>query len=1111
MAIPGKTKKVQPLDVFTCHLGGISNIEASAGTGKTWAICGLYLRLIAEMDLTVDRVLVVTFTNAATAELRSRIRGRLVEVLHAMETGRCLTGDPFAEKFLCRIENLGRDVAEKARINLKKALSSFEEAAIYTIHSFCQRTLGDVPFAAVQPFRVEVEANDAEVVREVAADYWRRIVGRYTASEVQGLINSGLKPDWLAAELKRVIDKPTARLKFPGPDVRGTRDLRRVAWLKRILLRLGPGAVRAAKRRRRVISYSDMLYNLYEALVHGRFPWLAGELRSRFPAALIDEFQDTDPLQFEIFRSIYSAGGSLFLVGDPKQAIYAFRNADLNTYLEAKRLAGCEWTLSENQRSEGGLISAFNAVFGANANVFCHSDIPYHHARRGEKPLREINGDPEPRAQLSVWLFEPGTKALPMSASAAERLALDATAAEMSRLITGGKQGVIKIGEKPIEPSDIAVLVRTREQGRRVKAVLAQCGITTVDLSDRSVFSTPEADEMDRVLRAIAEPAKTGLVRAALSTVLMGMTSTMLARQNADDAGLNRFVVRMEQYRLMWLDHGFGAMWRKLITEEKVIERLLPLAGGERQITNLMHLMELATSAEDKHYGVESLLSWLSDKKNAGEEEDVAQLRLESDENLVQIVTKHRAKGLEWPVVFCPFIWKERARFPGNGGVYTYHEGDQLIIDYTGDPKAKQRQQAEERAERVRLIYVALTRAINRCYVAAGPFWQAWGKSATETTSRKSIMNWIVAGSGDSPGIWADDKKVTVQSIHQAWQKLVAEGKGIGCTTWPIGNSPSLPVSDFKTDYKARKFDKILSGAWRLSSYSALTMSSQTGESRVEAEVRDYDTGPSGEEDSRLDGLTEPPPETEGLDIINFPAGTLAGHCLHAVFERIDFQHESDWPRIIRDVLDAYPPVHAAGEKSDQAEMIRGMLANVLSTKLPGGFALKDVPRTKRLTELEFTYPVGRLDHRGLNTLLAGHGRHVTELSFAALEGYLRGFIDLVFEYKGQWYVLDWKSNKMGTRAADYSRECLNNEMFRHTYELQGLIYLTALHRYLKVRLPGYDYKVHIGGILYLFIRGVRPSWPSAGIWHDLPDSTLIESLDALFSREIKRERGHAV
>jgi len=1106
------TNKAQPLDVFTCDLSGISNIEASAGTGKTWAICGLYLRLIAEMGLKVDQVLMVTFTNSATAELRTRIRDRLVEVLHVMETGRCLSGDPFTEKFLQRINHLGGDVAALAGNRLKTALSSFEEAAIFTIHSFCQRSLGEVPFAAVQPFRVEVEANDVEVIRETAADYWRRIVDRYSADEINALMDASITPDWLTREFKRILGKPTARLLFPQLPSGADRASRRVGWLKRILLCSGPRAVRAAKRHRRVISYNDMLYNLYEALTGGHFPGLANELRSRFPVALIDEFQDTDPLQFEIFRSIYLGSGSLFLVGDPKQAIYAFRNADLNTYLVAKRYALRQWTLTENQRSEEGLICAVNAVCGVNTNVFCSLDIPYQNVARGTKPLQELTGDPESRAPLSVWLFDPGSKATPVKVGDAEQLVLNATAWEMSRLITGGMQGLIKIGSAPLQPRDIAVLVRTKKQGQAIKEVLAQYGIGSVDLTDRSVFATLEAEEMERVMRAIAEPARTGLIRAALSTVLMGKGSMELALLNSDEAAFNDMIERMDQYRMRWMQYGFGAMWRKLLTEEQVIERLLPEPSGERQITNLMHLMELLTAAEEKHHGIESLLRWLGERRVDPQEDEVTQLRLESDENLVQIVTKHRAKGLEWPIVFCPFIWQERGRAGDDGGVLTYHEGDQLILDYTWEKEGKSRQEEEKRAERVRLIYVALTRAINRCYIAAGPFWQPWGKGATETSARKSMMNWIVAGNEDQPGIgpWVENKKVTVASIHQAWQELLTSKQGIGQVPWPAGKAVSLPDTFTGKVYEAREVRRLPGTAWRLSSYSSLTASSREGIGYHEPETQDYDVVSGSFEDNRQEDVPLPTPETPSPDIIDFPAGITAGHCLHAVFERIDFQDDSRWLKVITDVLADYPPVNASAKGNEQAVMIRNMLSDVLNTELPGGFALRDVPCQRRLTELEFAFPVKHLDHKALNAFLDRHRRLVPKLTFPTLEGYLRGFVDLVFEHGGKWYVLDWKSNKTGLNAQDYSRERLNEEMFHHAYELQGLIYLTALHRYLKLRIPGYDYNVHMGGMFYLFVRGVKPAWPSAGIWHDLPNPALIESLDALFSSESARERGNA-
>jgi len=1095
-----ETTAMPPLDVFNCPLDGVANIEAAAGTGKTWAICGLYLRLLVEAGLTADQILVVTFTNAATAELRNRVRDRLAEILQTMETGDGGGGDPFATNFLRRIEALGGEAAAQARNRLQTALLSFEEAAIFTIHSFCQRALGEVPFAAVQPFQLEVEADDEEAIRETAADYWRRITARYGEDALPVLMKAGLSPAWFAREFRRVLNKPTAQLLLPARSPGEERHSRRVACLQRVLLRYGPQAVRAATRRRRVISYHDMLYNLYEALTGGRLPWLAEALRARFPAALIDEFQDTDPLQFAIFRALYFGRGTLFLVGDPKQAVYSFRNADLHTYLAAKRHAERHWTLLENQRSEPGLIAAVNAVFGANRHVFGSPEIRYQPISMGAKPRRELHGDPESRFPLSVWLLPAGEKSAPMKVGDAARIALAATAAEMSRLLAEGRNGRIKIGDAPLQPRDIAVLVRTREQGRSVKLHLARQGIGSVDITDRSVFAAREAEEMERILLAVAEPADTGLVRAALATVLLGRGSRELAELAGDDAAGNRLVERMDLYRRRWQQDGFGAMWRKLMADEQVVERLLRLPDGERRLTNTMHLLELLAAAEEKQQGIAALLRWLAERRAAPGEEEAAQLRLESDENLVQIVTKHRAKGLEWPIVFCPFIWRERGRGPGEGRIAAYHDGDRLVLDYTGAPEGKERQEEESRAERVRLIYVALTRAVNRCYLAAGPFWQRSGRGATEKKARQSIMNWIVAGDGDNPGMWAKEGKAGVAAIRQSWQDLLNAAPGMGEAPWPRKDAVPLPVATGGAAYAAREVGRLPGIAWKLASYSSLSASYREEGSLGAPEGRDYDVAPPGEEDRPGD---EPPgyrPETGPVDILNFPAGIMAGHCLHRVFERIDFQDSGRWDQEIAAALASYPPAGARGAGSEPAAMIRRMLDDVLAATLPGGFALRDVSRKTCIAEWEFAYPVAGLDPGRLNALLKGHGRLVPELAFGELAGYLRGFVDLIFAYRGKWYVLDWKSNYLGAQPEDYSRARLAATMFQHAYELQALIYLTALHRYLKLRLPGYDYHAHIGGILYLFVRGVRPSWPAAGIWHELPDRGLLEALDTLFS-----------
>lgn len=1099
------------LDVFNCPLSGSASVEASAGTGKTWAICGLYLRLLVEAALGVEQILVVTFTNAATAELRTRIRDRLATVLHALESGGAGGGDPFVENFLRSVAARGGETAQQAPSRLRAALLSFEEAAIFTIHGFCQRALGEVPFAAVQPFRLEVETDDGEMIREAAADYWRRIAARYEADELRTILDGGLNPEWLAREFKRLMNRPTARLLFPNPPGDMERSARRVLWLKRIILRCGPHAVRAAKRRRRVISYPDMLYNLYEALTGGRLPWLAEALRARFPAALIDEFQDTDPLQFAIFRSLYFGKGTIFLVGDPKQAIYSFRSADLHTYLAATEHVDRQWTLRENQRSEPGLIDAVNAFFGAHRHVFVHPRIRYRQVVRGGKPLRLLQGDPEPRPPLSVWLLPPGTKTSPQKVGDAASLTLKAMSREMSRLLAGGRRGQIKIGTDPLQPRDIAVLVRTRAQGRTVKLALARQGIASVDITELSVFAAPEAEEMERVLRAVSDPADGGLVRAALATVLLGRGSRELAELNAEEETFRQTTDRLEQYRRRWQQFGFAAMWRKLMADEQVAARLLPLADGERRLTNIMHLMELAAAAGERIYGTEGLLQWLSERRSDPGEEEAAQLRLESDENLVQIVTKHRAKGREWPIVFCPFIWRERGPDSKAAPVYAYHDGDRLVLDYTGDGEAKKRQEEEQRAERVRLIYVALTRAVNRCYLAAGPFWQPAGKGATEKAARRGILNWIIAGNGESPGRWEEDKEATVACIHQKWRAFLQITPGVGMLPWPEGNGDAfcLPDTPPERTYHAQEVRRLPGTSWKLASYSSLSAALREETGHREPEDRDYDFPPPDDEEHRETAPGELPPDSPA-DILNFPAGITAGHCLHTVFERIDFRNDRTWEEAIAWALTAYPPDDNALGRTVQHAMIRGMLAHVLSAPLPGGFCLGEVGKESRLPEMEFAYPVAGLTPGRLNSLGTRHGRCLPRLGFEEFNGYLRGFIDLVFTHGEKWFVLDWKSNHLGFRAADYDPGHLTEEMFRHAYEWQALIYLTALHRYLRFRLPGYDYEKHIGGILYLFVRGIRPAWPGAGIWYDLPPRGLVEELSTLLAAPFGTEEGDA-
>ncbi|QXP88510.1 exodeoxyribonuclease V subunit beta [Methylococcus capsulatus] len=1190
---------VRPLDVFRCPLAGVNLIEASAGTGKTWNICGLYLRLLLEQEREVQNILVVTFTNAATAELRERIRSRIVETLVYLRGGGG-AADPFVTGLVAALEG-GFDRA-LLRQRLERALLAFDEAAIFTIHGFCQRALAGTPFAAGLPFALELVQDDAMLAQEVANDFWRRRVaaGGLSRAMIAHLLEAGDDPEKYASLLGHALAKPLSDWRWPEPveppderdeqallaafgearrlwqaDAFGivrlleeaidqlngvsykaasletarkgwdawfaTNDplapvedkvqLFRAAMLKggtkkgnttpyhpffdaaenllalkdgiqgrlavarlgllRELVEHGAEALRAEKRRRRVIGFDDMLWNVHDALTSGCYPWLAPALRSRYPVALIDEFQDTDPLQFAIFRALYLAEGAVsgpvFFVGDPKQAIYGFRNADLYTYLGARHQADREYTLVENQRSVTEVIDACNALFGANPRAFLLEGLEYRPVRPGAKPRPVFTDVTEPRSPFQVWLLPRDEAGGWLPRTEAVRRCTDTTAAEIARLIQEGMAGRIRLGERALRASDIAVLVRRHAQGRLIRQALARLGVGSVELSQASVFHTLEAEEIERILLAVLEPGRDRLLRAALATEIMGCDALTIAGISADEDRLLEIMLRFGEYRELWQLRGFGPMYRRLLHDEGVARRVLAQPDGERRLTNLLHLGELLHQAQAGLTSPDALLRWLQSRRRDSAAQEDAQLRLESDQNLVQIVTIHKSKGLEYPVVFCPYLWDGNRGARGEQEGIEYHDESGVpVLDFRpeakNDPGIKWLRRQEEDAETLRLIYVALTRAVQRCYLFAGVYRTKRGASASCGESTRSMLNWLACGKDHSPEQWQDAKtRLDPAHIEAGWRALP---DAIGVAPMPAIVVPAMagPSSGLER-LAAQTPPAWIPPGWSTGSFTSLVRAMEAG-----GEGRDHDAL------SLAPALGPPPAALPENDILRFPRGAAAGTCIHHLFEQADFTDPAGWDDAIGRALALRPQ----GSETAAPAMLKSLLADVLATDLGDGLRLSEIGRGQRLSELAFRLPAEGMDPVRLNALLRDHGYAMGKLDFRLLSGYLQGAIDLVFRHRSRYYLLDWKSNHLGYTREDYGPPALAETMAAEGYHLQYLLYTVALDRYLARRLPGYAYTSHFGGVYYLFVRGVRPAWRGAGVYFQRPAEDCIAALDAL-------------
>ncbi len=1181
------------LDVLTLPLKGINLVEASAGTGKTWTITALYVRLLLECDLTVDRILVVTYTRAATAELRDRIRSLLTGVYEGLRNNIIPETDEFLRELIRTWV-----AAPKRGLALRKlstAISNFDQAAIYTIHGFCQRALSVWALETNTPIGSEVLADERDLIQEAADDFWRLHLYNGPIALVDFLNNKKIDFASYLKVIRSHVDKPY--LEVTGPTVPsglpelmneydGSYHKARALWKKgsdHILSLLLKNDLKAniyskdklegprkemdlffapetshgilfekfdfftyskiekstkkdgkspthqfyelcdrlqelhepvfaqkirhlpieffefcahelPKRRGElgVCSYNDLLNQLAEALeCETGENHLAAALHSCYGAALIDEFQDTDPMQYQIFDSIYKKTDCpVFLVGDPKQAIYGFRGADIFTYIRAKQVAASTHTLNTCRRSTPQLVSAFEALFKDHPLPFMLDLIPYHLIKADPIDNRLLSMDEaENKAPMRFWWMESNDGDL-INKGIANKTAADATASEIARLLNLAASGRATLGNEPLSGGDIAVLVPTHRQAGYVRDALRARDIPAVQYGQGNVYETHEAGELLYVLEAIADPSDESKVQTALATELMGMSGEGLYGLTLDEAAWEERLDKFREYRDLWIEHGFARAFRAWLENEHVPERLLgSFEDGERRLTNVLHLGELlGKAAMTEVRSIESLTSWFAEycrdpEPNAEEE----LLRLESDSKLVKLITVHSAKGLQYPIVFCPFLWDGHLWNRGEEKMAVlYHDPADVNTAKLslGSPSGDEvrRGEFERLAEKVRLLYVALTRAKRRCYTI-------WGKINECETSG---MAWLFHGAGietdPNPSESLKDRvKTSSPSAMRARLDEIAQSANGAIVVEPIRvteeklESPLLSLEKLQ----AREFARRLESSWKMTSYTSLARSG-------DVEGKDHD--------ARLTSVRKREENPDALGIFSFPGGARTGSCLHSLFE------EWDLSNLDRGALTEHVRLglRRFGIEEQWVPAAVEMMENVLGVPLDGiSLRLAGINPGQRVTEMEFLFPL-QSGEAFLKTLtdpangLALEFRNAAEsLNVRRLNGFMKGFIDIVFEAGGRYFIADYKSNRLGSSIEDYAPGRLLDVMAAEHYYLQYLIYTIAIHRYLAKRIPGYDYDRHFGGGFYIFLRGVRSAdGNSASIYHDRPSRALVEAID---------------
>ena len=1217
-----------PLNPLTLPLHGSRLIEASAGTGKTFTIALLYVRLVlggqhSEDDtafvrpLTPPEILVVTFTNAATQELRERIRHRLVEAAAVFRH----QGE---DSLLLALRSQYPEATWPACARrLELAAEWMDEAAVSTIHSWCYRMLREHAFDSGSLFSLNLENDQQELEQEVVRDYWRTFYYPLDAEALGSITGYWKSPDQLHGQVRKLLAESEAlgsprpapeqtlsaaqaersarlaELKAPWPawlddlvpaledaakrkafkgqsfnaksranwlgalrewcDSDATRPaLTDAAW-KRLTpdgmaeiwkegappcpaaweaLAELPAALNALpeprndllihavqwckvrlereQERRAEMGPNDLLTHLDRALQGPNKEALAAQILRQFPVALIDEFQDTDPIQYRIFNAVYEVAkprrdATMLLIGDPKQAIYAFRGADIFTYLKAREdTAGRHVTLGTNYRSSRAMVEAVNHCFRyadehpAGAFLFREEGgdnplpfLPVEAKGRHERLVHQ--GQPLPA--MTLWPLEADE---PLSKTAYQTEMAERCASYMAELLSAGQKG--ESGFKtddtltPLKPSDMAVLVNGLQEARAIRQALASRGVKSVYLSDHDkVFSSPMAAQVERWLRACAEPLASSRqaeahLRAALATPVLGLSLAELDHLQQNELAWEERVEQFSHYHRLWQRQGVLPLVRRMMVDFDIPARLLAeFEEGERLLTDLLHLGELLQQASAELDGEHALIRFLFDAIADPESHgDSHKLRLESDADLVKVVTIHKSKGLEYPLVFLPFIANHRP-VKAEDVPLRWHDGEgNLQLSLEADDAILATADRERLGEDLRKLYVALTRARHATWLGLAPL---------KGLENSALGYLLTGGSPLSP-----------DALPKALDALV-EGSDIHLGTPPEPTADRVtPVAESSALGHARTPTRPAKEHWWIASYSALRLSGTltapvlppleptTAQEATAFEVLDEPQELSQE-------LSQERSQPEAYHLHKFPRGPGPGTFLHGLLEwagKQGFDAAAKDREALNDML--WRRVQLRGWQAWQ-EPLAGWLSALLTTPLPlaaptpQSVALNELESYQ--VELEFWFAAKRVNTQAIDALVSKHllpGVERPALDADTLNGMLKGFIDLAFEHQGRFYVLDWKSNYLGPNDSAYEPEALRHALLAKRYDLQAALYLLAMHRLLKARLPDYDPHQHLGGSMTVFLRGSRS--PGRGVVGEPAPVELIEALDSLFAGE---------
>ena len=1213
------------LDAIQLPLKGARLIEASAGTGKTFTLALLYLRLIlghgqvARTPLGVENILVLTFTKAATQELRDRIRARLAEAANAFfDPQQCQ--DPMLSQLLQQYPDSEQRLLAANRLLM--AADSMDLASIHTIHGWCYRMLQEHAFASGLAFGLELCEQEGELIQELVWDYWRLFylgldqeslarVRELFASpsamqqrlspllaepvvdaapepqdwlvqhqqqwqdwnqqsrahwlaqdwlgQLQQLFEAGAKAkaysasklkvnfrngfyqrlaDWLAGnelDAKLFGGKTWQHFSDPWselwPSLTQTegaaclqlqqlhQDWQQAQQWQQPLAQHALYWCRQQLAERKLargwLGQQDLLHLLQQALARDSSGQLRASIIAQLPVALVDEFQDTDPIQYDIFRRLYQPQNNpddllLLMIGDPKQAIYGFRGADLDTYLQARDdLSQQPDRLDDNFRSSPELVEGVNAWFDRDTSLPQGSfalagesgdpALPFFPSQ-GRKFQGQlwVKGQPWAANQW-LWLSNPGLLVADYQAVCAQQAAW-----QVAELLQLSHQGLCQWrlpdeSQRPLQAKDIALLVNGRTEAQLLRQGLQQLGVASVYLSDRSnVFQGWVAQELLALLRALCQPQRESLLRTALATRLLCADLQQLRQWLDDPLAWQELQDRFTRYLSLWRQQSLLPALYALLHDFGVAARLQAQIGGERQLTDLLHLAELLQQASLEHPSPEALLEHFNQRIEQAESDNQGeQQRLESELNLVKIVTIHKAKGLAYPLVILPFSLKQVKTKPNRP--WRLNQGQVQLKDSTAE---KQQQLEQELQEAIRKLYVALTRASSHNLMLLSEI-KPGGDKALELDSAPCYLL-------QSPSSEPEFKDRLAQLAH--WHEL------------PCLSSPPAPL--LASTWQRQDLPEIqgrLFQPWWISSYSSLPLQAN-GANNQENNNQGTNSEITASDSHSSQPLAESAPQHKVLevwqepllagspeqDIQQFPRGAPAGNFFHALLEYCGQQQgsaQSGFAAALADPDGREAQLRLMLEQRQWQDWqacvsvwLQQLLSQPLALEQGPPLVLGQLQGEHCLVEMEFWLASRQVRLEDLDALarawfLPGQAR--PSLKPQQLNGLLKGFIDLVIEHQGRYFVLDWKSNYL---AQGYDLPQLQQCMLDKRYDLQALLYLLALHRLLKQRLKDYQPQQHLGGALYLFLRGLES--PGSGLLQQGISQEQLQQLDQLFRHQ---------